>query len=175
MKSILCPITLEQIDLNSAMISNALRPPRSTVSVRASAPTDDAIYSNAVRAGVFPKCGHVFELPQPHINARLVACPKCRVPGLMVPLVLQTAHTFMHKNDEYTHVLPCGHAVGEELGKRMAGVALPSNEMLIDNPEVEMWWRCLTGGNRRCWFCGWGFKSEDLRKLYFEARTDGSV
>jgi len=108
MKSILCPITLEQIDLNNAMISNALRPPRSTVSVRASPSTEEAIYSNAARAGVFPKCGHVFELPRPHINARLVACPKCRVPGLMVPLVLQTAHTFMTRTMSILMFCPVG-------------------------------------------------------------------
>ena len=92
----------------------------------------------------------------------------------MVPLVIQTAPTFMHKNEEYTHVLPCGHAVSEELGKRMAQIALPTNDLLMEVGDGEAWFRCLKGSRRRCWFCGSGFNSTDLKRLYYEDDGGGN-
>lgn len=86
----------------------------------------------------------------------------------MIPLVLQTAPTFFPIDAEYTHVLPCGHAVSLELGKRMASVPLPTNELLLGNTEARTWGFCLAGRKRRCWFCGMGFYPSDLKKLYFE-------
>jgi hypothetical protein len=86
----------------------------------------------------------------------------------MVPLVLQTAPTFLPLNSEFTHVLPCGHAVSEELGNKMANVALPTNDLLMGETEGRTWGVCLSGRRRRCWFCGMGFYPSDLKKLYFE-------
>jgi hypothetical protein len=86
----------------------------------------------------------------------------------MVPLLLQTAPTFLAKNAEFTHVLPCGHAMSWELGMRMAGVALPTNELLMGDTEARTWGTVLAGRKRRCWFCGGGSYATDLKKLYFE-------
>lgn len=128
--------------------------------------------SQLERAGVFPICGHVFQLPPPHLNIRLTSCPKCRTVGRMIPLVLQTAPTFFPVDAEFTHVLPCGHAVSLELGKRMAGVPLPTNELLLGDTEAKTWGFCLAGRKRRCWFCGTGFYSTELKKLYFEQEEE---
>jgi len=124
------------------------------------------------RAGVFPVCGHVFELPPPHINDRLTSCPKCRVVGRMIPLLFQTAPTLMAKDAEFTHVLPCGHAMSLELGQRMASMGLPTNDLLLGETEASAWGVCLSGRRRRCWFCGTGFYSTDLKKLYFETSEE---
>jgi len=75
--------------------------------------------------------------------------------------------------EEFTRVLPCGHALGEELGRRMGGVALPSNDLLLGDTEASAWGKCLGGRRRRCWFCGAGFYPHDLKKLYFEEREEG--
>jgi hypothetical protein len=172
-KPMLCPITFDQIPLRNAMISNAgaafrnIVMPSSTHSPQEQDPTENE--SNPLRrAGVFPNCGHVFELPPPHLNNRLTSCPKCRVVGRMVPLLLQTAPTLLPFESEYTHVLPCGHAVSLELGKRFAAVALPTNELLMGVTDAATWGVCLGGRKRRCWFCGAGFYATDLKKLYFE-------
>jgi Pellino len=157
----LCPITYDQIPMRKAMMSTAGAPIQLDLALP-SPPTDEA----ADRAGVFPACGHVFQLPPPHI--RLTSCPKCRVIGKMVPLVLQTAPTFLAKDAEFTHVLPCGHAVSEALGKRMVAVPLPTNELLLGETEARTWGICLSGRKRRCWFCGTGLYATDLKKLYFE-------
>lgn len=74
----------------------------------------------------------------------------------------------MRRDEEFTHVLPCGHAVSERLGKRMAGVGMPCNDLLVGETESKDWGDCLIGRRRRCWFCGTGFWGTDLRKLYFE-------
>jgi hypothetical protein len=78
----------------------------------------------------------------------------------------------MEKEDEFSHVLPCGHAVGEKLGERMAGIGMPSNDLLNGETEVKDWGDCLSGRRRRCWFCGTGFFPKDLKKLYFETREE---
>jgi hypothetical protein len=90
----------------------------------------------------------------------------------MIPLVLQTAPTFFPVDAEFTHVLPCGHAVSLELGKRMASVPLPTNELLSGDTEAKSWGFCLAGRKRRCWFCGTGFYAGELKKLYFEQEND---
>lgn len=176
-KNTLCPITYDHIPLRSAMISNAGIQPRNSPipPFLLDPPTHDhndisnSISTTSVRrAGVFPTCGHVFELPAPHLNNRLTSCPKCRTIGRMIPLVLQTAPTFLTVDSEFTHVLPCGHAVSEELGKRMASVALPTNELLMGQTDARTWGFVLAGRKRRCWFCGMGFYPTDLKKLYFE-------
>ena len=130
---------------------------------------DDETFPEHRRAAVFPQCGHVFELPPPHIN--LTSCPKCRAVGSLRPLLLQTAPTLFSLEEEFTHVLPCGHAVTEELGRRMAGVALPSNDLLMGDTEATAWGNCLSGRRRRCWLCGGGFYPNDLKTLFFE-RSD---
>ena len=86
----------------------------------------------------------------------------------MIPLLLQTGPTFLAKDAEFTHVLPCGHAVNEELGRRMASVGLPTNDLLLGETEAKAWGICLVSRKRRCWFCGGGFHPTDLKKLYFE-------
>jgi len=86
----------------------------------------------------------------------------------MIPLLLQTAPTMLAVDAEFTHVLPCGHAVSEELGRRMAGVPLPTNDLLSGETEAKDWVSCLSGRRRRCWFCGEGFYVTELRRLYFE-------
>lgn len=173
-KNTLCPITYDHIPLRNAMISNTGIAPRNSVisPFLLDLPTHkdhDLTDSDSLRrAGVFPVCGHVFELPPLHLNNRLTSCPKCRIVGKMIPLVLQTAPTFLRLDSEFTHVLPCGHAVSEELGKRMASVALPTNDLLLGETDARMWGFCLAGRKRRCWFCGMGFYPTDLKKLYFE-------
>ena len=86
----------------------------------------------------------------------------------MIPLLLQTAPTFLALDAEFTHVLPCGHAMSLELGTRMSSFALPTNDMLVGEMEAKAWGLCLAGRQRRCWFCGGGFYPSDLKKLYFE-------
>jgi len=163
----LCPITYDPLPLRNAMMSTAGAPlPFRTDIPLPSSPTKEDGPTPVDRAGVFPACGHVFHLPPPHI--RLTSCPKCRVIGKMVPLVLQTAPTFLAKDAEFTHVLPCGHAVSEALGKRMAAVALPTNELLLGETEARIWGISLSRRKRRCWFCGTGFYATDVKKLYFE-------
>jgi hypothetical protein len=174
----LCPITYDHIPLRTAMISNAgITPGHSSpvtlftpnLPTHHESPDSDATDSSSIRrAGVFPLCGHVFELPPPHLNARLTSCPKCRVVGRMVPLLLQTAPTFLAPDADFTHVLPCGHAMNLELGTRMGSMALPTNDMLVGEAEAKAWGICLSGRQRRCWFCGGAFYSSDLKKLYFE-------
>jgi len=170
----LCPITYESIPLRNAMLSNAGTQPRNApISPFLLDPphhnlADDPPSDDFRRAGVFPTCGHVFELPPTHLNDRLTSCPKCRIPGRMIPLLLQTAPTFMSKDAEFTHVLPCGHAVSLELGERMASMGLPTNDLLLGETEAGAWGVCLAGRRRRCWFCGTGFYQTDLKKLYFE-------
>jgi len=89
-----------------------------------------------------------------------------------VPLLLQTAPTFLARDAEFTHVLPCGHATSLELGMRMVGVGLPTNELLMGDTEARTWGTCLAGRKRRCWFCGGGFYATDLKKLYFEQEEE---
>jgi hypothetical protein len=168
MRNTLCPITYEPIPLRNAMISNVGNPPPHSPipPILLQNPTSDTDFP--IRAGVFPSCGHVFQLPPPNLNSRLLNCPKCRVAGRMIPLLLQTAPTLLRVQEEFTHVLPCGHAVSEELGKRMGSVGLPSNDLLVGETEAKMWGICLTGRRRRCWFCGTGFYPSEMKKLYFE-------
>jgi len=163
----LCPITYDPLPMRNAMMSTAGAPLALRIDLPPpSSPTKDDEVALVDRAGVFPACGHVFQLPPPHI--RLTSCPKCRVIGKMVPLVLQTAPTFLARDAEFTHVLPCGHAVSEALGRRMTAVALPTNELLLGETEARIWGTCLSGRKRRCWFCGTGFYATDVKKLYFE-------
>ena len=42
--------------------------------------------AESARAGVFPKCGHVFTLLPQHLRFRMRTCPMCRHPGQMVSL-----------------------------------------------------------------------------------------
>ena len=166
MNQALCPITYDRIPLRNAMISNAS--PRNVFAPFLSPPIPDNEETNKTRAGVFPSCGHVFELLPPHLKDRLTTCPQCRTPGRMIPLLLQCAPTFLPLDAEFTHVLPCGHAVSEALGRRMASVAVPTNDLLSGETEAKDWGDCLSGRRRRCWFCGAGFYSTELKKLYFE-------
>ena len=62
-----------------------------------------------------------------------------------------------------------------ELGMRMAGVALPTNELLMGDTEVRTWGAVLVGRKRRCWFCGCGFYATDLKKLFFETEEEVTV
>jgi hypothetical protein len=168
MKNTLCPITFDQIPMRNAMISNVN--PRNVFAPFILSPPlhEDQEESGKLRAGVFPSCGHVFELLPAHIIAGLTSCPTCRVPGHMIPLLLQCAPTFLPVDAVYTHILPCGHAVSEELGKRMASIALPTNDLLLGETEAEDWGNCLSGRRRRCWFCGAGFYSTELKRLYLD-------
>jgi hypothetical protein len=166
----LCPITYDPLPMRKAMMSATGAPlQRASSPLQPDPPLPSPVKEDEAavdRAGVFPACGHVFQLPPPHI--RLTSCPKCRVICRIVPLVLQTAPTFLAVDAEFTHVLPCGHAVSEALGRRMAALALPTNELLLGETEARTWGICLSGRKRRCWFCGTGFYATDLKKLYFE-------
>ena len=166
----LCPITYDHIPLRNAMISNVgMQPRNAPVSPFLLALSTPSAEDSVVRRpGVFPTCGHVFELPSPQSNHRLTSCPKCRVAGRMIPLLLQTAPTLLPKDAEFTHVLPCGHAMSEELGKRMSLMGLPTNDLLLGETEAKTWGSSLSGRRRRCWFCGGGFYPADLKRLYFE-------
>ena len=154
----LCPITYDPIPLRNAMISNAGKV------------TQDV---PILRPGVFPSCGHVFQLPPPQINNTLKSCPTCRHPGHMIPLLLQTAPTFLRVDATFTNVIPCGHAFSDELARRMSAVALPTNDFLIDTTEAREWANSLSGRRRRCWFCGAGFFVSEVRKLYLD--TEGAT
>jgi len=92
----------------------------------------------------------------------------------MIPLLLQCAPTFL-RNADYTHVLPCGHGVSEMLGKRMASVGLPTNDMLVGETDARDWGDCLCARRRRCWFCGAGFYPNELRRLYLEMEKSEDV
>jgi len=135
--------------------------------------SDSGLYQPS--PGVFPKCGHVRELSSGF--KEFTHCPKCRVEGEMLPLMLQTAPTFFpfkgkfNIKTTFTHVLPCGHAVSKELGQRMAAVALPTNDMLTQRDRQD-WVDCLRGDKRRCWLCGSGFLADQLQKLDYEDYED---
>jgi hypothetical protein len=169
----LCPITLDTINLRNAMASQISHPLPSSPPIFDLSPDPDAdpdTYSTLRRAGVFPQCGHVYELPPPHINANLILCPKCRVVGRMIPLIVQTGPTLISLDAEFTHVIPCGHAVSQELGEKMASVPLPTNDLLLGDTEAKAWGDALLGRRRRCWLCGGGFYSSELKRLFFETK-----
>ena len=173
-KTIFCPITFDPIPFNNSMVSGRLYPGiLIPVPTLASARNDIDLYANrSGRPGVFPKCGHIFELPPSHI--KLESCPKCRTKGCISPLTILTLPTFFPMEGqfilekEFTHVLPCGHAVSEELGRRMTAVALPTVDLLMKETVAQDWVDCFGGDKRRCWFCGRGFNPEDLTKLYYD-------
>jgi hypothetical protein len=165
--STLCPITLDTLPLKNAMASQISANIPTPLIVAFSPPLEPNSPATP-RAGVFPQCGHVYALPPQNIT--LTSCPKCRVVGRMIPLLVQTGPTFLPLDAEFTHVLPCGHAVSEALGRKMAGVPLPSNDLLLADTEARMWGLCLAGRRRRCWFCGGGFYPSDLKRLFFESR-----
>lgn len=161
----LCPITLDALPLKNAMASQ-ISPNIPSPQFFPHSPSLESDSPDSPRAGVFPQCGHVYALPPQNIT--LTSCPKCRVVGRMVPLLVQTGPTFIPLDAEFTHVLPCGHAVTEALGRKMAGVPLPTNDLLLGDTEARAWGMCLAGRRRRCWFCGGGFYPNELKRLFFE-------